>query len=376
MSKVVSFFYGNIVLSISILLAIVSSIFVSPDAGDIAGYIDFRTLSILLSLIIVMEGYKKLGVFDELAQDMLSHVKNIRQLILLLVMMCFFFSMGITNDVALITFVPFTIVVLSMLGEAAKRRWMVPTVVMQTIAANLGSMLTPVGNPQNLYLSGKAHMDATDFVLSMLPLTAVAFLLLTLWIWIKCGKNRENIELNFTGKRIHGSAYKVAAYTMLFLLCLLAVANLLNYWIVLLVVLASVLLLDRKLLKEIDYSLIFTFIALFIFIGNIGELRSFSLFLRDIMRGHEMLTAVAVGQLISNVPAALLLSGFTKNYSALIIGTNIGGLGTLIASMASLISFKYVANEDKNVCTKYILYFTAANLIFLLILLACAYFLY
>ncbi len=365
------------VLSIAVILALVSCFVVRPDR-EYLDYIDFRTLGILFCLMAVMAGFQKIGVFGQIAKALLKRVKTVRMLVLILVLLCFFFSMLITNDVALITFVPLTFIVLGMTGEEIKKKLTVPVVVMQTIAANLGSMLTPIGNPQNLYLYGKSGMALGSFMLLMLPYTVVSLVLLVLWCLCRKGERLENSVMDFAKDDTTGTACgakinknkTLVAYLCLFFLCILTVARIVPYGVTMVIVALAVFVLDRKVLGKVDYCLLMTFVGFFVFIGNMGRIPAFRDVLERMIEGNEVLTAVLSSQVISNVPAALLLSGFTKKYEALIVGTNLGGLGTLIASMASLISFKYLGKEDKGAKKKYLLYFTLANLAFLAVLLA------
>lgn len=360
------------VLTIALILAVISAFFVKPDIKYL-DYIDFRTLGILFSLMAVMAGFKELGVFKFIALEILNHAKNLWHTLLVLVMLCFFFSMLITNDVALITFVPVTLEVLNLLGSKQKSRLLIPIVTMQTIAANLGSMLTPIGNPQNLYLYGKADMELSAFIKLMFPYSLVAFILLLVWCFIK-GRFSKNISADF----VPGSFDKpsltdnkaaLTVYIILFVLCMFTVGRFLPWQFLCFIVLITLIFTDKKVISKVDYSLLMTFIAFFIFIGNMGRVESFYKMLADAITGSETNIAIISSQIISNVPAALLLSGFTDRFPLLIIGTNLGGLGTLIASMASLISFKYVARENDISTAKYLGYFTVWNVIFLIILL-------
>ena len=370
--KMIRFCKQETVLCAACALAVVSMLFVHPDR-EYVGYIDFRTLAILFCLMGVMAGLQKSGVFQYVAQVLLSKVSRAWQLVLLLVLLCFFFSMLVTNDVALITFVPFSLIVLSMIGSEAKEILLIPVVVLQTIAANLGSMLTPIGNPQNLYLYGKAGLSLGAFVLLMLPFTAASFLLILIWSLVQSRACRGEIRVSFdetahiSGKRTH-----LAVYAVLFVLDLLTVARAVPYGMTLGMTVIALLLVDRSIFLRVDYSLLMTFVGFFIFIGNMGRLSAFSQMLQRAVSGHEILAGVAASQIISNVPAALLLSGFTENLPDLIIGVNLGGLGTLIASMASLISYKLIAREENQVKGAYFRYFTAANVCFLVILLVFA----
>lgn len=372
MKKIITFFKQETVLSIACILAVISAFIVPPDA-EYLRYIDFRTLGILFCLMTVMAGLQAIGVFEKLAQGILSKVRSMRQLVPLLILLCFFSSMLMTNDVALITFVPFTFIVLGLAGEGTKLRHMIPLVAMQTIAANLGSMLTPIGNPQNLYLYGKSAMSLGDFLLLMLPYTAASGILLLLWsIWYT-RKEQSTLTVEFSENAEISSRTRLIIYLILFVLSLLTVARTVHYLITLIIVLIVVLIADRHVLRKVDYSLLLTFIGFFVFIGNMGRIPMFRDFLENMISGHEAITAAASSQIISNVPAALLLSGFTKDYPSLIIGTNLGGLGTLIASMASLISFKYIGRENAGARGKYLFYFTVMNLLFLAVLLGMYY---
>lgn len=370
--RITAFIKRETVLCVALLLAAVSMFFVPPDRAYL-GYIDFRTLAILFSLMSVMAGLQKIGVFRWIARRLLGSVKGGRSLVLTLVLLCFFSSMLITNDVALITFVPFTFTVLDLLGEAQKKRLLLPVVVMQTIAANLGSMLTPVGNPQNLYLYGKAGLSAGGFLALMLPYTALSLVLLTGWGLIQGSASPVDLSLGTALAQEEYSAdrdrktviYQLMTYLILFMLCLFTVGHILPWQAVFLVVLLVVFVADRQVLARVDYSLLLTFAGFFIFIGNVGRMPAFCDFLQKVIAGREIGTSIVASQIISNVPAALLLSGFTDDYAGLVIGTNLGGLGTLIASMASLISYKYVAKEAGRRKGAYILLFTVANLSFL-----------
>lgn len=357
------------VLSIAFILAIVSAFFVHPDK-EYLGYIDFRTLGILFCLMAVMAGLQKIGLFNYIAEKLLAKVNHIRGLVFILVMLCFVSSMIITNDVALITFVPFTFIVLKMLFADSADKLIVPIVVMQTIAANLGSMLTPIGNPQNLYLYGKTSMNFLEFVLFMLPYTLVAFGLTAVWCLIFPYKCEKKIELELNGSTSLAEHKKsLAVYGILFAISLLAVSHIIPFEVALIIVIAAVLWLDKGVLLKVDYALLLTFVGFFIFIGNMGRVPAFNNLLQEIIVGNEVITAVAASQIMSNVPAALLLSGFTNQYELLLVGTNLGGLGTIIASMASLISFKYIGRDYKHLRSKYLIYFTIANLVFLAILM-------
>lgn len=358
----------EIVLSIAIFLAVISAFVIHPDKEYI-NYIDFRTLAILFCLMAVMAGLQKIGLFRYVAEKLLGKVNHIRGLIFILIMLCFFSSMLITNDVALITFVPFTFIVLNMIMGKQCEKLIVPVVVMQTIAANLGSMLTPIGNPQNLYLYGKTTMNFASFILFMLPYTVIAFLLLSGWCLLFRYQGARKVELKIEQSTVMGQYKKqLITYAVLFVLCILTVAHVIPHMATLGIVLVAVFILDRDVLKEVDYALLFTFVGFFVFIGNMGRIPAFNTFIQNMIDGNEVITSVVASQFMSNVPAALLLSGFTSQYELLIVGTNLGGLGTLIASMASLISFKYIGKEYGHLKGRYMVYFTVANILFLILL--------
>ena len=400
MKKILYFIKNETVLSIAVVLAVISVFFVAPDIEYIS-YIDFRTLAILFCLMSIVAGLRNIGVFDKLAERLLAKVHGIGGVTVILVCLCFFMSMFITNDVSLITFVPFTIILMKKLNPDTDSKWMLKVIVMQTIAANLGSMLTPLGNPQNLYLYGKAGIGIAEFLKIMLPYTVCAFALLMAWIGLasmvrkrkishdgkteieqnkgfdsaedKASTKRQKDPLGASGskggKKEAEWIEKFTAYLILFVISLLAVSHILPYGVPFALVFLYLLLRDRKILTQVDYSLLCIFIALFIFIGNLGRIPAFSQLLSDILTGREVVTSVIASQVMSNVPAAILLSGFTDHIRELVIGTNLGGLGTLIASMASLISFKYVAREDRSFRGRYFLEFTVANVIFLFIMM-------
>lgn len=356
MMKIREFIKSEIVLVISFILAVVSAFFVTPNK-EYLQYIDFKTLGLLFCLMAVMSGLNGLGVFKFIAEKLLSKVKSISGLSLILWLLCFFSAMIITNDVALITFVPFTVTALKISGKTDK---LIPIVVIETVAANLGSMLTPIGNPQNLYLFSAFNMTVRDFIVTVLPYATLSLILVTACCFF-VGKGK--IESDTAQSKVIFSKSRIGIYCLLFALSLLTVFRIVPWGITLAVTLITILIFDRKTVLKIDYSLLLTFVFLFVFIGNLGKIDVISDFLKSIVNGNEVLVGFISSQIFSNVPATILLSKFTENATALLIGVNLGGLGTLIASMASLISFKLIAKE--NVGTgKYIITFTLANVIF------------
>ena len=361
--KLIEIIKKDTVLVIATLLAIISMFF-NPPSKEYVEFIDFRVLGILLSLMIVMAGLSINGIFAGLGKSLIKKCNSTRMLSFVLIFLCFFSSMLLTNDVALITFVPLALLTLKMSGN---EKLIVIVVVMQTIAANLGSMLTPMGNPQNLYLYGISGMSIVEFLLLMLPYTIVSAVLLIIVIFtIK----KDELTLNINEKNDKAvSKWRVAVYFIMFILCVLVVVRVLPWHVVTALIFIIALFMEREAVKGADYALLLTFIAFFIFIGNMGELSVVKDMLSKLVDGKEVIVSVVASQAVSNVPAALLLSGFTTNYEGLIIGTNLGGLGTLIASMASLISYKQVANEKSDIKGKYFASFTIWNIVFLFVLL-------
>ena len=365
MKRIYNYLKKDAVLTISWVLAIISMLFIKPDKAY-AGYIDWRSLGILWSLMIITKGYMQNGIFEKIGHALLTRTRKMWQLIAVLVGLNFFSSMIITNDVSLITFVPFAIM---MLKQCGRQELMIPVVVLQTIAANLGSMLTPIGNPQNLYLYGLAGKGIGEFIMWLLPYTIVSALLLVISILLIKNKNEIICIEDTDSEAAHNTSVpRVMAYSVLFILALLVVARVLTWYILAAAVLITVLLLEKNVLAKADYALLLTFIGFFIFTGNMGRVEPVAHFLAGIVNGRELEVGIITSQCISNVPAALLLSGFTDNIKNLSIGVNIGGLGTLIASMASLISYKLYANEVPEKKGKYFAAFTVYNIIFLVVL--------
>ena len=380
-TKVKELFQKETVCCIAFLLAVISIFFVSPSKNYIS-YIDFRVLALLFCLMAVVRGFSSIGVFTRLGTMLLTHVHSLRMLSALFIFLCFFFSMLITNDVALITFVPFTILVLSM---AEQKKFLIPVIVLETIAANLGSMLTPLGNPQNLYLYTISGLSIGAFVRIILPYSFVSAILLLIFILFlpkdtvstTTAANTANSTNTVTASNTSNvicEAVKArknprilfTAYLILFLLCLLTVLHILPYQIMFLLVLTGFLLLDYRVLKDVDYFLLLTFLCFFIFIGNMKQISLVHELISKLLVHHEVLMGIGASQIISNVPAAILLSGFTDDYSALLIGVNLGGLGTLIASLASLISFKFYANSNGSDTRRFLGIFTLYNVLSLI----------
>ena len=368
----INFFKKETVFCVATLAAILSCFFVLPSPEYIS-YIDFRVLAILFCLMLVVAGFQSVGLFDRLLPFLMKYVHTVRQLVLVLVLSCFFLSMWITNDVALITLVPFAIMVLTKLN---KKELLIPVITLQTIAANLGSMGTPIGNPQNLFLYTVSEMSVIAFMKVIFPYLVGSLVLVVLGCFFF-----KNTPVSFRGEASTSQVSPLSQtenakgkllgiiHSILLILCLLTVFRLLDYRITLVCVIAVLLFAQRKLFLQADYILLLTFIAFFIFVGNLKNISVINLFLEETVKGHEWIVSILSSQVISNVPAAVLLSGFTKDFASLIIGTNLGGLGTLIASMASLISFKYYCNVEDCNKKKYLMQFTIWNVIYLVILI-------
>lgn len=363
--KSISFFKRETVLCIAIVLALASCLLVPPDVTYIS-YIDWDTLTLLFSLMAVMKGLQKANFFVCMANLLLKKIRTTRTMLLLLVFFPFVCSMVITNDVALIAFVPFGLTILKIAGQ---EHLLVPQVVLQTLAANLGSMLTPMGNPQNLYLYHRSGLGFGAFCGLMLPYVLAAAVCLAVVIVLIKPARISGVSVP---ARL-GSPGVLLCYTGGFVLCLLGVFKVLSPVIIAVIAAVFLLFYDRKLLASIDYSLLGTFLAFFIFVGNVARIEGVPRFLATVLENRVEIVSILTSQMISNVPAALMLSGFTSQWRGLIIGCNLGGLGTLIASMASLISYKMVVKAYPEQRKRYFRWFTILNVCFLIfLLLLCA----
>ena len=360
LGAVAGFFKRETVLGVALVLAAVSACFVPPGPGYMS-YVDWDTLALLFGLMAVVKGFQGAGAFQFLGSRLLRRTGSTRTMLLVLVFLPFFFSMVITNDVSLITFVPFGLVVLRLAGQ---ERLVIPLVVLQTLAANLGSMLTPMGNPQNLYLY-------TRYSLALGSCAGHGPLCGPLWPCAAGGLPAAEGHPHPPGggPRPAGQPQTPCPVLPGFVLCLLGLFSVVPPLAVAAVVLVFLLFADRSILRQVDYSLLLTFLAFFVFIGNLGSVPRLPELpdLRPVR--HVELVSVLASQVISNVPAALLLSGFTEEALPLLIGVNLGGLGTLIASMASLISYKQINREYSELRGRYLLSFTLWNLALLAVLL-------
>lgn len=325
--NLLNFFKKEIVFCLSAILAIISCFFVKPNISYL-NYINWDTIILLLAIMLVVEVLKNLSVFEILVRKLLVKVKNTRGLVLFLIFTCFFSSIFITNDVSLIIFIPFTLLALKKVNRLDLAIF---TVSMQTIAANVGCMVLPIGAPHNIVMYTVSNIAFESFFLLLLPYIVVSVVFL---IVLSLFVSNDPIALPQV------SAIEIDRN---------------NFF--------------KRVFTGIDYYLLLTFIALFILIGNLQNIPFFSQLFESWIVGNEVLSGVILSQVISNVPAAMLLSGFSTNYDAIIIGINVGGFGTLIASMANLISFKILVREHDGFKLKYLAVFTVLNVVLLAVLL-------
>ena len=364
-SRAVSFAKKNAVMLIALCAAIITCIFVPVDKQYL-GYFDYKTLTCLFCVLAVVCALKNIRFFYILAKKVVRCFKNARLSVIALVYITFIGSMLIANDMALLTFLPLGFFVLTTTG---KQKYMAFTFIMQNIAANLGGMLTPFGNPQNLYLYTKYEIPTGEFVTIMLPPFLLSITLITLCciVFVKA----EPLEIDDEPVRLDPK--KTTLYLLLFALSIAIVFRGIPYWIGLIVIPAVLLIVDRKALLMVDYGLLFTFVFFFIFSGNMARIDAIRTFFSALLEKSTLLFSVLSCQCISNVPSAILLSQFTENYHDLLIGVNIGGAGTLIASLASLITFREYVKNNPGKTGYYVGLFSLFNFGFLTVLTAFSY---
>lgn len=357
-----NFIKKEIVLILSVSLAIITSFISSPKLS----YIDFKVLILLFNLMVVVAAFKELKVLDSIAISLLRKCSTYTSISFSLVFITFLASMLVTNDVALITFVPLSIVV-------AKKSDInvLKIVILQTLAANLGSSFTPMGNPQNLFIYSFYNLDPSDFFKITAPLVILSVLFLSVII---LKSKKINLDLHLEDVEIKNKK-DIIFFSILFAIILLSVFHIVDYRLAFSITLLTVLILNKKLLTQIDYSLLITFIGFFIFIGNISTMDSIRSFMIGILNSPQstFITSILSSQVISNVPATMLLSGFTSNFKELLLGVNIGGMGTLIASLASVISYKIYTNEFKDDSSTYLKHFTFYNVLGLTVTIPIVY---
>ena len=351
------------VLFAAIILALAAVCIVRPALELCLQAIDFRTLAVLFSLMIVIKAFQSQNFLDFIAARLLRLCKSQRSLYFLMTYLVFFSSMFVTNDVALLTFVPISLLIFKRINLPALH-----IVVLETLAANLGSCITPMGNPQNLYLFSYYGFSALDFFALTAKIAVPSLFILAVIILFLTRK--KNV---FAGNVLQTQSaqlkldFRTFFYIADFILCLLAVFHVVNYLIMLGVTVLVMLVCNWRLFKKVDYSLLLTFVGFFIFTKTLSTIPAFSDFIKSVLSTplKTYITGIAASQVISNVPAALLLSGFTENGAMLLLAVNVGGLGTLIASMASVISFKLYSAENHD---NYFAVFTAYNVVLLLVL--------
>ena len=358
-------FYAQPVLVIALTAALITMLIVPPDA-QYAGYINRTVLIQLFGLMSAVAGVRSAGVFDIFTAAVLRRAGTVRRLGLILMLLCFFTSMLVTNDVVLLTFIPLTIL---MFREIPDEKSRIRTIVLETAAANLGSMLTPIGNPQNLFLYDKYQLSAGTFLKTLLPSGILSLAMLSLLCFVLLPASPCKAAAHRPAPVKKPAA---AAFAVLFGVCLCSVFRLLPDLVILPAALVISLLFDRKALAKADYALLATFVCFFVLVGNIARIEAVSTAVSAALSGHEMLISALLSQCISNVPAAVMLAGFTGKGTALLLGVNIGGLGTLIASLASLISFQFYRKSPGAKTGRYLLTFSEVNFGMLAVLLGFA----
>ncbi|MBQ8377867.1 MAG: citrate transporter [Oscillospiraceae bacterium] len=366
MKKTLDFLKGQAVLCISAVVAIATCFVVFPDK-KYADYVDFDVLILLFCLMGAVQGLSKGGVFDFVSKK-LTKSSNARRLCFLLMNACFFSSMLITNDVALITFVPLAVMIFK--GKS-KAKDLIFTVVIQTVSANLGSMLTPIGNPQNLYLYSHYNLTMGVFLKTLLPVGILSYAMLCVMCFFV---SKDSFEATQTAE-IPIDKVKISAFVVIFLVSILTVMRVVPHLWCFVISIAIILVVDRKVLLKIDYPLLLTFVCFFVFVGNMGRIDAVTEFVSSLLKDREILVSAGISQVISNVPAAVMLSQFTQKSAELLMGVNIGGLGTPVASLASLISMKLYSKSENAKNGRYMGVFTAVNFVFLAVLLCFAIFL-
>ena len=361
MQKILSFAKSNAVMLIAALAAIITSFIIPPDKEYI-DYFDFKTLTCLFCVLAVVCALRNIRFFYTLAKAIIRKFKNTRLCILALVYITFIGSMLIANDMALLTFLPLGYFVLHTTG---KEKYMAFTFIMQNIAANLGGMITPFGNPQNLYLYSKFNIPDLEFISIMSIPFAVSISLITMCCLVFVKSEPLVIE----EKAATLPVARTVIYLVLFALSILIVFRFMPYYIGLIIIPIAILMLDRQALLQVDYGLLLTFVFFFIFSGNMARIEAVRDFFSFLLEKNTLVFSALSCQFISNVPSAILLSQFTNNYKELLLGVNIGGAGTMIASLASLITFREYSKQDPGHTLRYIIKFSAYNFAFLGILI-------
>lgn len=364
--KIISFIKSNVVLVVAFLAAVITSCIVTPDERYIS-YFDFKTLTCLFCTLAVICALKDISFFTIIARRIVALTGDIRRAVITIVIITFVGSMLIANDMALLTFLPLGYFVLKSSGQ---QKYMIFTFIMQNIGANLGGMLTPFGNPQNLYLYNKFGIPTGEFMKIMaIPfVSAIALILICCFIFVK----KEKITVQ-KDDEAHLPLWRTALYLALFAFSIAIVFRSIPYYWGLVVIPAVLLIADRSALQHVDYGLLMTFVCFFIFSGNMSRIEAVNHIISALLAKNTLLISIASCQFISNVPSAILLSEFTENYRALLYGVNIGGTGTIIASLASLITFRQYCAAEPGGAKKYLLHFSAFNFAFLIIMTVICY---
>ena len=357
--RILQYFRRETVLSAALICALLSFLLTPPSVIHLQG-IDTTTLLMLFSLMTIVAGFRRMGALDAVSRKLTRRVTTLRGLSAVMVALCFVLSMLVTNDVALLTLVPLTL----LLFRAGGQKSTIWTVVLETVAANLGSMVTPIGNPQNLYLYTSGRLTALDFLTLLAPYAAVALALLALCLLLP----KERVAVD-TSARAPLAGKMLTLYGALSALALLAIAKVLPAWTLAAAVFLGTLALDRGTIRQVDYTLLATFVCFFVFVASVKACVPVRAWLEAMMARSPMAVALLTSQVISNVPACLLLSPFTQDAKALALGVDLGGLGTLIASLASLISFRLYGAGEGARKGRYFAVFTGVNVLFLAVML-------
>lgn len=368
--KIIAFLKKDVVLTAALLSGILSSIVCKQPIKEIISSIDFKVLSLLFCLMTVIAAFKSINVLDVFSQKLLQKCGTIRSVYFVLCALVFFSSAIVTNDVALLTFVPITLIVCKQAKIAPLK-----LIVLETLAANLGSCITPMGNPQNLFIYSFYKMSNADFFSTTLKIGIFSFFLLIPFIFFDTRNSKSN-NINIStkiGTSIIQKDFSIIIYTVLLIINLLSVFHIINSNISFIITFTAIIITNYRLLLKVDYSLLLTFAGFFIFTSNISSIAEVQNFLKNALNSsfNTFFASLGLSQIISNVPAALLLSNFTENSKILLAGVNVGGLGTIVASLASVISYKLYQKADIPLEKKepFLKTFTIYNVIFLIILI-------
>lgn len=351
-----TFLKNDPVFALSFALAILSCFFARPEIE----YINFEVLACLFNLMIVVKAFEELRLLDKIAVGILNRCTNSRRVSLIMILLSFFSSMIITNDIALITLVPLTLVI-----SRKSDMNVMGTVILQTLAANIGSSLTPIGNPQNLYIFSYYELPAAQFF----PVVGLFALLGLAWLCV-LNLSSTKIDFDITLETIEiKEGRKAAIWAVLFIIIVLSIFDVVSYQLVFLVTVVLTFIINKKLFKKVDYLLLATFICFFIFIGNVSSIPAIAGFMEGYLSsaGRTYFSSIILSQVVSNVPCAIFLSKFNSDWRELLLGVNIGGMGTIIASLASVISYKIYAKENPGSSGKYMVQFSMYNALSLML---------